>query len=512
MSIAVEEAPAAESVDREKEKWHAAAAAVKPEVRLFIDGDYVDAALGGRFETVNPATGEVIAEMAEGTAEDVDRAVASALRAYRSGSWARMAPRERMEVLYRYAELIEERSEELALLDTLDMGKPITDMLTVDMPGVVETFQYFAECIDKVESTVTATEYDVLHYTLRQPLGVVGAISPWNYPLLMATWKVAPALAAGNSVVLKPAEQSPLSCLRLAELFVEAGGPPGVFNVVNGMGETAGKPLALHHDVAKITFTGSTEVGKLILTYAGQSNMKRVGLECGGKTPQIFMDDVPNMEAAVEAAFHGIFSNMGEVCNAGSRLLVDRSIHDDFVEQFIAAGRDAYSPGDPLDPATNMGPLVTAGAQQRVLGYVEAGKRDGARLEFGGDTPGGDLAAGAYVNPTMFTGVDNDMKIAREEIFGPVASVIPVDGVDQAVAVANDTVYGLAAGVWTSDLNTALRLVRDVEAGVVWVNCFDEGDMTQPFGGMKQSGNAKDKCFESLLSYTETKSAWIWHG
>ncbi len=494
------------------EKWHAVAAAVKPEVRLFIDGDYVDAALGGRFETINPATGEVIAEVAEGTAADVDRAVASSLRAYRSGSWARMAPRERMEVLYRYVALIDEHAEELSVLDTLDMGKPITDMVTLDIPMVIETFQYFAECIDKVESAVTATEYDVLYYTLRQPLGVVGAISPWNYPLLMATWKVAPALAAGNSVVLKPAEQSPLSCLRLAELFVEAGGPPGVFNVVNGMGETAGKPLALHHDVAKVTFTGSTEVGKLILTYAGESNMKRVGLECGGKTPHIFMDDVPNMKAAVEAAFHGIFSNMGEVCNAGSRLLVDRAIHDDFVEQFIAAGRDAYSPGDPLDPATNMGPLVTAGAQQRVLGYVEAGKRDGARLAFGGDTPGGDLAAGAYVNPTMFTGGDNDMKIAREEISGPVASVIPVDGVDQAVAVANDTVYGLAAGVWTSDLNTALRLVRDIEAGVVWVNCFDEGDMTQPFGGMKQSGNAKDKCFESLLAYTETKSAWIRHG
>jgi len=493
------------------EKWRAVAAAVKPEVRLFIDGEYVDAIEGGRFESVNPATGEVIAEVAAGTALDVDRAVDSALRAYRSGSWARMAPRERMEVLYRLAELVDENSEELCVLDTLDMGKPITDMATLDIPMVVETFQYFAECIDKVESAVTATEYGVLHYTLRQPMGVVAAISPWNYPLLMATWKVAPALAAGNSVVLKPAEQSPLSCLRLAELFVEAGGPPGVFSVVNGMGEIAGRALALHNDVAKVTFTGSTEVGKLILTYAGQSNMKRVSLECGGKTPQIFMDDVPDMAAAVEAAFHGVFCNMGEVCNAGSRLLVDSSIHGAFVEQFIAAGRDAYSPGDPLDPATNMGPLVTAEAQQRVLGYIEAGQREGARLEFGGDTPSG-LEAGAYVNPTLFTGVDNGMKIAREEIFGPVASVISVDGIEEAVAVANDTVYGLAAGVWTSNLNTAHRLIRDVEAGIIWVNCFDDGDMTQPFGGMKQSGNAKDKCFESLLSYTELKSAWIRHG
>ena len=492
-------------------KWHSVASAVQPEVRLFIDGEYVDAIEGGRFETVNPATGEVTSAVAAGTAADVDRAVASAQRAYRSGTWARMSPRERMEVLYRLADLIDARSEELCVLETLDMGKPIADVTTVDLPAVIETFQYFAECIDKVESAVTATEYDVLHYTLRQPLGVVGAISPWNYPLLMAAWKVAPALAAGNSVILKPAEQSPLSCLRLAELFVDAGGPPGVFNVVNGMGETAGKALALHDDVAKITFTGSTEVGKLILTYAGQSNMKHVGLECGGKTPQIFMEDVPDMDGAVAAAFHGIFSNMGEVCNAGSRLLVDRSIHDAFVEQFIADGRDAYVPGNPLDPETNMGPLVTVEAQQRVLRYIEAGKQEGAHLEFGGGTPEG-LEAGAYVNPTLFTGVENVMKIAREEIFGPVASVIPVNGVEEAIAVANDTVYGLAAGVWTSNLDTAHRLVREIEAGVIWVNCFDEGDMTQPFGGMKQSGNAKDKCFDSLLSYTELKSAWIRHG
>jgi len=500
------------TVDTQSEtKWHAIAAKIMPEVRLFIDGEYVDAVEGGRFESINPATGKVIAEVSAGTAADVDRAVASALHAYREGTWARMAPRDRMDVLYRLVGLLEEHSDELCVLDTLDMGKPITDMLTLDLPMVVETFQYFAECIDKVESPVTATEYDVLHYTLRQPLGVVGAISPWNYPLLMATWKVAPALAAGNSVVLKPAEQAPLSCLRLAELFIEAGGPPGVFNVVNGMGEVAGKALALQNDVAKITFTGSTEVGKLILTYAGQSNMKRVSLECGGKTPHIFMDDVPDMEAAVEAAFHGIFSNMGEICNAGSRLLVDRSIHDEFVERFIESGKTAYTPGDPLDPNTNMGPLVTSEAQERVLGYIESGKQEGAQLEFGGDVPAG-LEAGAFVSPTLFTRVENNMRIAREEIFGPVASVIAVDGVEEAVAVANDSIYGLAAGVWTSNLNTAHRLIRDLEAGMIWVNCFDEGDMTQPFGGMKQSGNAKDKCFESLLEYTDLKSAWIRHG
>ena len=365
-----------------------------------------------------------------------------------------------------------------------------------------------AECIDKIEGTVTNTEAGVMHMVLREPLGVVGAISPWNYPLLMAVWKIAPALAAGNTVVLKPAEQAPMSCLRLAELFAEAGGPPGVLNVVNGIGEIAGKALALHGDVAKITFTGSTEVGKLILQYAGQSNMKQVALECGGKSPQVFMADVADLDRAVTAAYRGIFSNMGEVCNAGSRLLVDRSICDRFVERFVELGKDAYQPGDPLDPATNMGPLVTREAQQRVLGLIDAGRREGARLEFGGGAPEG-MEGGAYVSPTLFTGVRNDMTIARQEIFGPVAAVIPFDGVDEAIAIANDTIYGLAAGVWTRDIDTAFRLVREIEAGVIWINSFDEGDMTQPFGGYKQSGHARDKCFDSIKSYTQSKSAWF---
>jgi gamma-glutamyl-gamma-aminobutyraldehyde dehydrogenase len=413
-----------------------------------------------------------------------------------------------MEVLYRFADLVDERAEELAVLDTLDMGKPITDMLVADLPSVIQTLRFMAECIDKVEGAVTSTEWDVVHFVLREPFGVVGAISPWNYPLLMATWKIAPALAAGNSVVLKPAEQSPLSVLRLAELFCEAGGPPGVLNVVNGMGEVAGKALALHPDVAKVTFTGSTEVGKLILQYAGQSNMKRVALECGGKSPQIFVGDLPDLERAVRAAVNGIFSNMGEVCNAGSRILVDRRIYSDFVDEFTSCGSVAYEPGDPLDPATNMGPLVTTEAQRRVLGYIESGRREGARLVFGGGVPQG-LERGAYVAPTLFTDVDNRMTIAREEIFGPVASVIPFETLDEAVSIANDTIYGLAAAVWTRDLDKAHRLIKELEAGVVWVNCFDEGDMTQPFGGMKQSGNSRDKCFESLLEYTQSKSAWI---
>jgi gamma-glutamyl-gamma-aminobutyraldehyde dehydrogenase len=306
---------------------------------------------------------------------------------------------------------------------------------------------------------------------------------------------------------LKPAEQAPLSCLRLAELFIEAGGPPGVFNVVNGIGEVAGRALALHNDVDKVTFTGSTEVGKLMLQYAGQSNMKRVSLECGGKTPQIFMSDVADLDRAVTSAYDGVFANMGEVCNAGSRLLVDRKIHDEFVERFVTEGKDAYVPGDPLDPQTNLGPLVTDEAQQRVLSFIESGKEQGAELRFGGDEPDG--LKGAFINPALFTNVNNSMRIAREEIFGPVASVIPFDNVEEAISIANDTIYGLAAGVWTQDLSRAHRLVKDIDAGIIWVNSFDEGDMTQPFGGYKQSGNARDNCVESLLSYTQSKSAWI---
>jgi len=492
------------------DRWQTVASKAQKriETRLFIDGKFVDAANGGRFTTINPANGRPIAEMSAGTAEDIDRAVAAARRAFRSGVWSRMAPRQRMEVMNRFAALIDEQAESLAVLETLDMGKPIADVVGIDLPAVVETIRFMAECIDKVDGAVTSTESGVMHLVLREPFGVVGAISPWNYPLLMATWKIAPALAAGNTVVLKPAEQAPMSCLRLAELFVEAGGPAGVFNVVNGLGEEAGRALALHNDVRKITFTGSTAVGKLILQYAGQSNMKQVALECGGKTPQVFLADVADFDRAVTAAYRGIFSNMGEVCNAGSRLLVDRSIKDRFIERFIELGRDAFQPGDPLDPATNMGPLVTRDDQKRVLGMIDQGRKEGAKLEFGGGAPVG-LKEGAYVCPTLFTDVKSDMTIARQEIFGPVASVIEFNGVDEAIAIANDTIYGLAAGVWTRDLDTAFKLVRGIEAGIIWINSFDEGDMTQPFGGYKQSGNSRDKCLDSFKAYTQTKSAWF---
>ena len=486
--------------------WHARAASLRYETRHFIDGKFVDSVKKGRFTVVNPATGAPLCEVSAGTSEDIDLAVAAAKRTFQSRVWSRMAPRDRMAVMAAFARLIEENTERFALLDTLCMGKPITDMVTIDVPAAAKNFTYFGELIDKIDGQVTATAADAFHYILREPLGVVGSIVPWNYPLLMAAWKVAPALAAGNSVVLKPAEQSPLSGLLMGQLFVEAGGPPGVFNVVNGLGETAGAALALHMDVAKIGFTGSTEIGKQMLIYAGQSNMKRVSLECGGKTPQIFLSDLPDLDTAVTYAINGIYGNMGEVCNAGSRLLIDRPIAKEFIARFVEKGKTAYRAGDPLDPKTNLGPLVTASHRSRVMSYVTRGKSEGARLEFGGNTP--DLP-GAYVNPTLFSGVNNRMTIAQEEIFGPVAAAIEVDGIADALKVANDSIYGLAASVWTRDLTVALKTVRDLEAGVIWVNCFDHGDMTQPFGGYKQSGQGRDKCVESLISYTQTKSAWI---
>jgi gamma-glutamyl-gamma-aminobutyraldehyde dehydrogenase len=486
--------------------WHARASKLRFETRHFIDGRWVDSADGGRFTVVNPATGQNLCEVSAGGPREIDLAVAAARRSFAARVWSRKAPRERGAVLAAFARLIEANAERFALLDTLCMGKPIRDMLTIDIPAAATNFAFFGELTDKIDGTVTATAPEAFHYILREPLGVVGSIVPWNYPLLMAAWKVAPALAAGNSVVLKPAEQSPLSGLLLAELFVEAGGPPGVFNVVNGLGESAGAALALHNDVAKIGFTGSTEIGKQMLIYAGQSNMKRVSLECGGKTPQIFLADTPDLDVAVTYAINGIFGNMGEVCNAGSRLLLDRPIADEFLERFIERGKTAYQAGDPLDPATNLGPLVTAAHRSRVMNYIARGKSEGARLEFGGSAP---EMPGSFVNPTLFSGVNNRMTIAREEIFGPVASAIVVDGLNDALSVANDTIYGLAAAVWTRDLSVAHKTIRDLEAGVIWVNCFDHGDMTQPFGGYKQSGQGRDKCLESLLSYTQTKSAWI---
>ncbi|MDJ1635474.1 aldehyde dehydrogenase [Agrobacterium rhizogenes] len=487
--------------------WHQKAEKLKLEGGLFIDGTLLPARSGKLFESINPANGAVIAEVAQGDAIDIDCAVASGLKAFKFGVWSRKAPRERMAVMLRFADLIEAHREEFALIDTMDMGKPISEMLNVDIPLALLCFRFTAECIDKVQGSVGATSPDILSYVLRQPLGVIGCIVPWNYPLLMTAWKIAPALSAGNSVVLKPAEQSPLSAILLARLFVEAGGPEGVLNVVNGFGPEAGKALALHCDVEKIAFTGSVEVGKLMMVYSGQSNLKKVSTECGGKSPHVIMADATDLEAAASWAAMGIFGNQGEVCCAGSRILVERKILKDFTDIFREKAETGYRPGDPLDSSTSMGPLVDFGQQKRVLNYIGIGKQAGAECVLGGGIPAG-LEKGAFVSPTIFTGVNNQMTIAREEIFGPVASIIAFDGFEEAVSIANDTSFGLAAGIWTSDLGKAHRFARDVEAGMVYINSYMTGDMQLPFGGWKESGNGRDKCMDALTSYTQTKGVW----
>ncbi|MFN0218579.1 MAG: aldehyde dehydrogenase family protein [Hyphomicrobium sp.] len=459
----------------------------------------------GRLICVNPATEEPFAEVGSAEPDDVDRAVEEADRAYRSGVWSKLEPGDRAAVLHRFAKLIEADCKKLALLDTLSAGKPINATYGSEIPDVAKTVRFYAEAIDKIEGQVTATGPNALHYVLRQPLGVVGAITPWNYPALMASWKFAAALAAGNSVVLKPSELAPLSSLWLAELFLQAGGPQGVFSVVPGLGDVAGKALALHKKVAKIAFTGSTRTGGLIMGYAGQSNLKQVALECGGKSPQIVIGHGNDLQRAAEVIATSVFDNAGQVCNAGSRLIVDDANHDELLERIVGLLGD-WAAGDPMLEETRVGPLISADAKARVLRYANEALEEGASCAGAAPVT---MTRGYYFPSTVFSGVEVGHKLAQEEVFGPVLAVMRVKDAAEAVAVANANDYGLAAGIWTCDVAMAHALARDVEAGVVWVNCYDDTNMSQPFGGTKLSGHGRDKGLAALLSYTQTKSVWV---
>ncbi|MGH8354336.1 MAG: aldehyde dehydrogenase [Pseudomonas sp.] len=487
--------------------WEQRALSLSIEGRAFIHGEYCTAASGATFECISPVDGRLLAQIASCDAADAERAVRDARATFESGVWSRLAPVARKAVMIRFADLLEAHAEELALLETLDMGKPIGDSLSIDVPSAARALRWSGEAIDKIYDEVAATPHDELGLVTREPIGVVAAIVPWNFPLLMSCWKLGPALSSGNSVILKPSEKSPLTAIRIAQLAIDAGIPAGVLNVLPGYGHTVGKALALHMDVDTLVFTGSTKIAKQLMVYAGESNMKRVWLEAGGKSPNIVFADAPDLQAAAEAAAGAIAFNQGEVCTAGSRLLVERSIKDKFVPMVVEALK-TWKPGHSLDPATNVGALVDSQQLSTVLSYIDAGQADGARLVAGGHRTL-EETGGVYVEPTIFDGVSNAMRIAREEIFGPVLSVIAFDSVEEAIQIANDSPYGLAAALWTSNLSKAHLTAKALRAGSVWVNQYDGGDMTAPFGGFKQSGNGRDKSLHAFDKYTELKATWI---
>jgi aldehyde dehydrogenase (NAD+) len=475
-----------------------------PELKLLIGNRWVASESGRTFATVNPSTGEEICQVAEADAEDVDKAVRAARAAFEQGPWRKMRASERGRLLYRLADLIETHADGLARLESLDNGKPLSVAKAVDVAKTVACYRYFGGWADKIQGKTIPIDGDFLCYTRHEPIGVVGQIIPWNFPMLMMAWKLAPALATGNTVILKPAEQTPLSALRIGQLIVEAGFPEGVVNILPGFGPTTGAAIARHMDIDKVAFTGSTEVGHLIMEAAAKSNLKPVTLELGGKSPNIIFADV-DLDEAVEGAHMGLFSNQGQSCCAGSRVFVQESIYDLFVEKSIARARKRVV-GDPFDPATELGPLVDQTQFDRVMGYVESGRSEGATLACGGERIG---ARGYFLEPTVFSDVQDEMKIASEEIFGPVMSVISFKTLDEVIVRANQTKYGLAAAVWTRDIKKALAVANSVRAGTMWVNCYNILDTRAPFGGFKQSGIGRELGEYGLQQYTQVKSVIV---
>ena len=490
------------------EQWKAKANGLSLDGRAFIGGMRCPAASEETFQTLNPSNGKVLANIARCDAKDVDVAVASAREAFESGVWSKAAPSHRKTVLLKLALLIEENMDELAILEALEAGKPVSECLGLDIPESAACIRWHAEVTDKRYDALSPSGANVVSMITREAIGVVGAVLPWNFPALMLAWKIGPALSVGNSVIVKPAEQTSLATLRIADLAMEAGLPAGVLNVVTGFGETAGQALGLHPDVDLIAFTGSTETGKRFLRYSADTNLKRVILECGGKNPQVVLPDVANLDAVAEQAVAAAFWNMGENCSAGSRLLVPAGTKDLLLEKIktVLAG---WKTGEPLDPEVKLGALIEQKHYEKVLGHIEKAKAEGARLVHGGNAVFVE-SGGWYIEPTIFDNVTPDMSIATDEVFGPVLCVIEYSDIDEAVQIANDTCYGLAASLWTDNVNNAHKVAGRIRAGTVTINCFGEGDLSTPFGGFKQSGfGGRDKSVYAHDQYCELKTTWL---
>jgi len=485
--------------------WEARAAAVKPEARMFINGGFVDAVSGETFDDISPRDQRLIAKIAAGDTEDVNRAVSAAKKSFDNGIWSEMNPRDKKAIMLTWADLIRANQEELALLETLDVGKPISDSMNVDVMGAARTVQWYAEAIDKTYDEIAPAPRSALAMITREPLGVIGAVVPWNYPMIIATWKVAPALAMGNSVVLKPAEQSSLSAILLARLASEAGMPDGVFNVVTGLGPTAGQALARHNDVAKLAFTGSGPTGRKMLQYAAESNMKQVALELGGKSPQVVLDDVADLDACASAIAWGIYYNAGQTCNAGSRLIVQGGVKAELFDR-VTKFLDTFKVGDPLDPATMMGPIVSKTQRDHVNHYLDLVGKNGESFVFGGEQATGDSN---MIAPTLIDGVKHDSTLSQEEIFGPVLVALEAKDEAEALSMANGTEFGLAASVWSGNIARAHKFARKLRAGTVWINTFDMSDVITPFGGFKGSGSGRDKSLHALDNYSALKTTWV---